>query len=168
MNPRQKSCYGALQLVFVLQLSISFILFITVVLHTDDLPNSESLENEFLIAAVISDLTMVPSSLLMIFIILRNAHSQDRMGNFHVAKPSASFTVAFVSWILDIAVALLRGIATFDCKDSSGPAPWQLTLVYYLGYVAQQCFQSKYIYVLSTLFSFYRNAKYSKHPRIRT
>lgn len=129
-------------------MSVSFILSVTVVLHRDDLPNSRSIENEFLMAAVVSDLTLVPASLIMLFIILQKAHSQDMVGNFHVTKPSASFSVAFVSWILDSIVTLLRGIGTFVCKDESGPAPWLLTLVYNLGYEIQQCFQMYCIYHL--------------------
>ena len=130
-----------------MQMSLSFIAFVATVLHKHEVDNRKSMPNKFLIAAWISDILMVPTSLLVFFIILRKAHSTDRIGNFYIKKASASFSVAFVSWILDCIVALLRGIAVVHCKDNSGPAPWPSTLVGILLFLTQRCFQSKRMFI---------------------
>ena len=155
--------YGALQLFFILQLAVTFFFSITIAIHSNDDQTTSLTEIEgapgnqtniypvyspkvktfFVNAAIILSLLLVLTVLLVIYIILRKGHTMNRVGNFTVLKPSESYYVALVTWIINIGVVIARCIGLYLCKIDSGPAWWQLTLCYYLGFLVEQSVQSK-------------------------
>lgn len=140
-----KQVFGLLQLIFVIQLAFSFVMFVTMLIHKDELTSKDTTNEEglFLCITLIACCSLVPTTFLIVYLIVHQAHTVDLVGSFRILQVGASFKVAMSSWIINVIVTILNIIAIVYCKDTSGFAPWELTLSYYCIFIIQQSCQSK-------------------------
>ncbi|XP_031567419.1 uncharacterized protein LOC116302290 [Actinia tenebrosa] len=145
-----KQVFGLLQLFFIIQLAFTFIMFVAMLIHKDELTKKDTSKEEqlFLKITMIACCSLVPTTFLIVYLIVHKAHTFDMVGNFRILQVGPSFKVAMLSWIINVIVVILNVIAIAHCKDASGYAPWELTLVYYSMYIIQQSCQIKCLYKL--------------------
>lgn len=142
-----KQVFGLMQFIFIIQLAFSFIMFVTMLIHKDELTSKDTAKEErlFLRITLIACCSLVPTTFVIVDLIIHHGHTFDLVGNHRILQVGASFKVVTLSWVINVIVAILNVIAIVYCKDSSGFAPWELTLSYYSILIIQQSCQSKYI-----------------------
>jgi hypothetical protein len=141
-----KQFFGLLQLIFAIQLAIVFIMFIALLIHKDDLTKKDTKHEEkiFLRVTLIACCSLIPTTFLIVYLIVQRSLTIDLVGSFRILQVGASLKVAMLSWVINVIVAILDFIGILHCKGKSGTAQWQLVLVYYSLFITQQAYQSKY------------------------
>ena len=155
--------YGVLQIALVFILFSNFILTISYLLvesdestryvdnrtrnHTVIEPEVSGTEtDDLVIPLMIASTIMLISSCLVFYILVFRARTYDLVGNLRIRKRSASFKVAFLSWILTGMETILRLIGLSHYKSEALPhacVPWQAIFAYYLLVLIQRTGQSE-------------------------
>ena len=140
--------YGVLQIALVFILFSNFILTISYLLVESDKPLEVPVTEtvDLVIPLMIASTIMLISSCLVFYILVFRARTYDLVGNLRIRKRSASFKVAFLSWILTGMETILRLIGLSHYKSEALPyacVPWQAIFAYYLLVLIQRTGQSE-------------------------
>ena len=147
--------YGVLQIAFVFILFLNFILSMSYILCENDDSRKYAGKNQqgfqsssLIMPLMIASTIMLISSCLVFYILVYRARTNDLVGNLRIRKSTASFKVAFLSWILTGMETILRFIGLFHYADDALPehyhkVPWQAVLCYHLLVLIQRTVQSE-------------------------
>ena len=108
--------------------------------------SNKDFNNSLIMPLMIASTIMLISSCLVFYILIYRTRTNDLVGNLRIRKRTASFKVAFLSWILTGMETILRLIGLFDYTDHALPehyVPWQAILCYHLLVLIQRTVQSE-------------------------
>lgn len=144
--------YGLLQIGFIVFLFGNFILSALMILSQNDptkkkLDKDQIKEGDLVLPSLVASVLLNFISLLVIYVLVYRARTVDLVGNLRIKSRTASFKVAFLSWILASIETILRAIAFFrfkgDTLNHPSLAPWWLIVAYHVLVLVQRTFQSK-------------------------
>lgn len=161
------NAYGVLQIAFVFILFSNFILTMSYLLcetdqsarnvgnhtmnhtrkHNTVIEQEGFQAGDLIKPLMVASTIMLISSCLVFYILVFCARTNDLVGNLRIRKRTASFKVAFLSWILTGMVTIVRLIGLYHYKSEALPfspaVPWQAIFVYHLLVLFQRTVQSE-------------------------